>query len=528
MSAKLPTYPEDFSPDSLSWVQVSKKISDGLADAWFSNYEAKSVDEIFTNGELDYDEAGKLLFRHSLVPGNEYKIIPEFASTLKDRSLTSKVISTSKLGRKLLENISALGLLFEFDKKILLSDDQYLEVPEEVAMRGNLIWATYFESRFMQSFEIYEDAKGNEYCYWFSTVLYGTRPATEQRSQEVLTDRDDPESIYKLELTQEEIDRGVLTFEKLASKIHLPWLSKVLFYLGETPFPSSFVSMSRSMAYQGLDESDFPIPYLDIVAREKIFCSGTEPSKLGPPRPVGIDVIAPQQVRMGWLFSASDLESQRIILTTITDGLVRINSYLQDGYLNHNTADSAFYFDAVVASDNQLEYRFSQNGKQGGYSRWVPTPEVFEMLMQTRNFYSELQQSTKSPESHELDFAWITDEGVGNAEVAAAINDAIYYFLIPRKQWGGVEFYAQIAIALEVPNQSTNARCNWGIANFIEGDYEKAKMLFHSALEREDKFSEDEASYYLSVIYEKEGDKKQSEIYRQRCELAGGYTPTFM
>lgn len=528
MSAKLPTYPEDFSPDSLSWVQVSKKISDGLADAWFSNYEAKQVDEIFIHGEIDYEKLGKLLFKHSLVPGNQYQIIPEFASTLKDRSLTPKIISSSKLGKKLLENINALGLLFEFDKKILLSDDQYIEVPEEVAMRGNLIWATYFESRFIQSFEIYEDAKGNEYCYWFSTVLYGTRPAIEQRSQEVLADLDDPKSVYKLELTQEEVDRGVLTFEKLSSKIHLPWLSKVLFYLGETPFPSSIVSMSRSLAYEGLDESNFPTPYLDIVAREKILCSGVQPSKLGAPRPVGLDIIAPQQVRMGWLFTASDLGSQRIILTTITDGLVRINSYLQDGYLNHNTSDSAFYFDAVVASDNQLEQRFAQSGKQGGYSRWVPTTEVFEMLMQTRNFYSEVEESTKSPEDHESDFAWLTDEGVGNAEVATSINDAIYYFLIPRKQWGGVAFYAQTAIALEVPNQSTNARSNWGIANFMEGDYESAKSLFLAALEREDKFSEDEASYYLSVIYEKEGDKKRSEIYRKRCELAGGYSPTFI
>jgi tetratricopeptide (TPR) repeat protein len=286
--------------------------------------------------------------------------------------------------------------------------------------------------------------------------------------------------------------------------------------------------MSRSLAYEGLDESNFPTPYLDIVAREKIFCPGVQPSKLGAPRPVGLDIIAPQQVRMGWLFAASDLESQRIILTTITDGLVRINSYLQDGYLNHNTSDSVFYFDAVVASDNQLEQRFAQSGKQGGYSRWVPTTEVFEMLMQTRNFYSEVAESTKSPEDHESDFAWLTDEGVGNAEVAASINDAIYYFLIPRKQWGGVASYAQTAIALEVPNQSTNARSNWGIANFMEGDYESAKSLFLAALEREDKFSEDEASYYLSVIYEKEGDKKRSEIYRKRCELAGGYTPTFI
>jgi hypothetical protein len=48
------------------------------------------------------------------------------------------------------------------------------------------------------------------------------------------------------------------------------------------------------------------------------------------------------------------------------------------------------------------------------------------------------------------------------------------------------------------------------------------------ALERADKFAEDEASFYLSLIYGKEGDETKSEMYRKRCDDAGGYTPTFI
>jgi hypothetical protein len=520
-------YPEGFSEGSLTWMQVGKKIVDALADEWFATYAAKDLSAALTPAEIDYDEKGRIVLNTGIVEGNGYKIIPEFCSSLKKLDLEPVPIAMSTLGQSLLKNLKTLELLFDFDEKLLISDEEYLEIPHEVAMTANLPWATYFGSRFLQSFEIYKDSKGKEYCYWHSTVLFGTRPKMSYRSIEILADIDDRDSAVEIELSQEEIDRGVLTFGDWSTKIHIPWITKCLFYLGETPFPSSFVNMSRSIAYSGLDESKMPMPYVDIVYGSKVTCSATKQSKLGHAQYLGRDVIAPQQVRMGWMFTAEDLDSQKIILTTITEALVRINSYLQDGYLNHNAPDSSFCFDGVLGSDNQLSRKSAENGSQSGYSRWVPVPEVFELLEETEQIMDTLSKSTEPFEEHESEVAWVVDEGVGNKAVASAINDAIFYYFIPREQWGGLSFYASTAIAMNVPNQTTNAYSNWGIAEYTRGNYENATTLFLAALERIDKFAEDEASFYLSKIFEKQGKTDQAEIYRKRCEAAGGYTPTF-
>jgi tetratricopeptide (TPR) repeat protein len=69
---------------------------------------------------------------------------------------------------------------------------------------------------------------------------------------------------------------------------------------------------------------------------------------------------------------------------------------------------------------------------------------------------------------------------------------------------------------------------NWGISFFLRGKFDSAIAAFQSAIDREDKFCEDEASFYLSKIYEKQGDLVKSEEYRKRCEAAGGYEPTFL
>jgi hypothetical protein len=527
MTHKNADYPEGFSEGSLAWMQVGRKIVDALADEWFAAYPAIDLKDALSPSEIDYDKAARVVLKTGIVEGNEYKVIPQFCATLSTVDFEPVPFAKSSLGQNLIKNLKELELLFEFDEKLLINDKEYVEMPHEIAMTANLPWATYFGSRFLQSFEIYKDSKGKEYCYWYSTVLFGTRPKMPYRSIEILTDVNDPDSAIEVNLSQEEIDRGVLTFGDWSTKVNIPWLAKCLFYLGETPFPSSLVNMSRSIAYSGLDESKIPMPYVDVVLGSKVSCSATRKSKIGPAQYLGIDVIAPQQVRMGWLFTAEDFDSQKIILTTVTDALVRINSYLQDGYLNHNEPNSPFCFDGVLGSDNQLSRKSAENGSQSGYSRWVPVPEVFDLLEETGRVVDTLMESKKPPEEHESEIAWLVDEGVGNEAVTSAINDAMYYFFIPRKQWDGLSFYASTAVAMNAPNQSTNAYSNWGIAEYIRGDYVAAKTLFLTALDRADKFAEDEASYYLSLIYDKQGDSKQAAVYRKRCEAAGGYTPTF-
>jgi tetratricopeptide (TPR) repeat protein len=104
----------------------------------------------------------------------------------------------------------------------------------------------------------------------------------------------------------------------------------------------------------------------------------------------------------------------------------------------------------------------------------------------------------------------------------------MYSIFIPNEYWGAFDFYAPTAFRLDVKDQSTNAMSNWGVAHYIQGNFEMAIKCFEIALDREDKFAEDEASFYLSKIYEKQGDLAKSEEYRKRCEAAGGYEPTYI
>jgi tetratricopeptide (TPR) repeat protein len=203
-------------------------------------------------------------------------------------------------------------------------------------------------------------------------------------------------------------------------------------------------------------------------------------------------------------------------------------SYLEDGYLNHNTPGEPFQFDEVVFSDSQLERRFANDGNAGGYSKWIPTTQVMERILETDARAQALYGSLRSELGKKNDRMWIVDEGVGKAAVGSAINDSIFRYFLPEEQWGGVEWYALRAIEMEIHNETTNAISNWGLSKYLQGDYEFAILLFTRALDREDKFAEDESSFYLSKIYEKQGDLVKSEEYRKRCEAAGGYEPTYL
>jgi tetratricopeptide (TPR) repeat protein len=114
-----------------------------------------------------------------------------------------------------------------------------------------------------------------------------------------------------------------------------------------------------------------------------------------------------------------------------------------------------------------------------------------------------------------------------NQNLAMCINDIIFSFCIPSGEWAVIDSLAQKAVAVDAPDQTTNALSNWGIAKYVQGDSETAKTLFFQALDRADKFAEAEASFYLSKIFEQQGDLKQAKQFRNRCISAGGYEPTY-
>lgn len=58
------------------------------------------------------------------------------------------------------------------------------------------------------------------------------------------------------------------------------------------------------------------------------------------------------------------------------------------------------------------------------------------------------------------------------------------------------EFLVEEAISMEMHEQSITAICNLGAAYFVIGNLERSERTLKAALERPDKFAQDEASYF--------------------------------
>ena len=518
---------EELVRTSRKWPFVGRTLSNNLADSWFEEYTAKSVRESLLATETAYDEIAESVLDASLIVKSEFNLIPQFSIDLENLGYKLVPILQSSLGVKLMEVLKVNGLTFQLETKLMLNDFEYVDIAEESAFRINLGWDTDLGTRFNQMFQIYAKDDGQEYCYWHSAVLYASRPLLPRRTCEVRSGLEASDVTKEITLTDEEIERGAITFEQWSKKIHLPWLAKTLFYLAENPLRGSFFSLPRSTAFPDLEQVLWPIPHIQFEKKVQLVTIGTQSDGLKT-KHVAEPVLAPEQFQMGWLFGDSEPDVLWKTIKPITEGLIRISSYLQDGFLNHNDFEADLNFDAVVLSGNQFESRFAESASQGAYYRWIPTTEVFSLLEDTKQAWESSSDPGKSPSQRGSIYAWIADEGIGNVEVASSINEAIFQSLIPEKNWGAIEFYAPIALQMSVKDQSTKAMSNWGIAFYLQGKIELAITAFEIVLEREDKFAENEACFYLSKIYEKQGDLVKSEEYRKRCEAAGGYEPTFL
>ena len=518
---------EELVRASRKWPFVGRTLTNDLADSWFEEFTAKSVRNSLPAAETAYDEKAESMLDASLIVKNEFNLIPQFSIDLENLGYNLVPILQSTLGVKLMEVLKANGITFQLETQLMLNDFEYVDIAEESALRMYLGWDTDLGTRFNQIFQIYTKEGGQEYCYWHSAVLYASRPLLPRRTCEVRSGLEGSDATKEITLTEDEIERGVMTFEQWSTKIHLPWLAKTLFYLAENPVRGTFFSLPRSTAFPDLEQVRWPIPHIQIEKKVQLLTIGTQSDGLKT-KLVAEPVLAPEQFQMGWLFGDSEPDVLWKVIHPITNGLVRISSYLQDGFLNHNDFGSDLNFDAVVLSGNQFESRFAESASQGAYYRWIPTTEVFGLLEDTKQAWESSSDPGKSPSQRASIYAWIADEGIGNVEVASSINEGIIQSLIPEQNWSAIEFYAPIALQMNVKDQSTKAMSNWGIAFYLQGKIELAIAAFEIVLDREDKFAENEACFYLSEIFEKQGELTKSNHYRKRCEAAGGYEPTFL
>jgi hypothetical protein len=104
-----------------------------------------------------------------------------------------------------------------------------------------------------------------------------------------------------------------------------------------------------------------------------------------------------------------------------------------------------------------------------------------------------------------------------------AINTLIFSFFIPEKMWDKIGHYVAVAEEHNVPDQTTNAISNGAIALYLQGKVAESIVRFEMALNREDRFAESEASWWLSQIYKEQGNRDLYKEYKSRCKKAGGY-----
>jgi tetratricopeptide (TPR) repeat protein len=519
-SSKTPKYPDGFSEGSLSWSALSRTIVESLADLWFDAYGPVPILESMSKEAALDPKKFFDLFAPFLFGDNPVKIIPTFKKEYEDFGEIQK-IDESPLGKSLIATLDKLGVIWFYETAYPLDETTSIEMLD-AHDEGIAQWTSYFGMPVQQRFRVYKDKKGVETIVWFSQVLAATRPFEHLRIRSFEVDGEK----YESEVDEEEVSKGALTFGQWSTEFFIPSLAKKLFYLAETQFPSSLFSLPRTSAYSGLDEAKLPVPFLVNERRASaVGVFSDEGDSL-----LVTSTLLPNVISMGWAFTASDHESLDIIISRISDGLVRISSYLEDGYLNCNEPDNPYQFNRVVLSATVFDEECEAQQSALGLSRWIPVIRVGFLLNESnvRGAAANEAYGKGRDDKHRSEFAWLAEDGAG-AFVASAINTLVYSWLISEKRWDEIDRLLDAAARLNVKDQSTNALSNWAISYHLRGDEDTAIRIFGEALEREDRYAEREATYFLALIWDSKGDKKKADEYRARCDAAGGYSsPDFM
>jgi tetratricopeptide (TPR) repeat protein len=515
-SSKPPKYPEGFAEGSLSWSAVSRTIVEGLADQWFDSYGPVPIIESLPRAASEDQKKAFDWFAPFLFGEKPVKVIPAFRKEFEDFGELQKM-DESPLGKSLIATLDKLGVVWFFETAYPLDEKTSVE-RLDAHDEGIAQWTSYFGMPVQQRFRVYKDKKGVETIVWFSQVLAATRPFEHLRTRSIEVDGEK----FLTEVDEEEVSKGALTFGQWSTALFIPSLAKKLFYLAETQYPSSLFALPRTSAYSGLDEAKLPVPFLVNERRASavgVFEDEGDSLLL-------TSTLLPNVISMGWAFRSSDHESLDIIISRISDGLVRINSYLEDGYLNCNGVDNPYQFDRVVLSASVFDSGSETQNSALGLSRWIPVIRVGFLLNDSNVRASAANEAYKKTRDDKLrsEFAWIATDGAG-AFVASAINTLVYVWLLPEERWYEIDRLLDAAVRLNVKDESTNALSNWAISFYLRGDEESAIRVFREALDRQDGFAEAEASYFLALIWDSKGDKNKADIYRARCEAAGGYSP---
>ena len=516
-SSKQMTTPEGFTEGSISWKNISLAAIDGVADTWFEEYKPVPLTQTLRKGALDADP--KIVdyandFAFFLVGENEPLVIPNLEINLND--LGEQIdLTEGTLGPAIIATLEGAGVIWRYETMFPLNHAQSVEFPNDKTL-GISQWQSYFGLPLEQMFRVFRNAAGKETCLWSSKMLAATRPFEHLTTREIINPEDG--DTYTAEVGPGSIAKGALTFGEWSTKFFIPEFAKRLFYLAETPFPSNvFMSFGRNLAFgEEVAPENYPRPV--IINSPQTHARGAFDFD-GSGGYLASGTIMPHVVEMGWTFSTTNQEEILKILGVITDGLTRITSILEDGFLNYRTDEYGYPYDDVLLSATKFNSDYVQGGDAQGLSYWIPVVRLGIALNESNQRAADAVDNDNVKEQW-----WVASNGVGMF-VPNAINSLVFSSLIPEGQWGVIDQFLDASVRMNVLNESTNSLSNWGIAKFKQGLVEEAIDKFEEALARPDKFSEAEASYWLSEIWKQKGDSAKAAQYRARCDAAGGYDP---
>jgi hypothetical protein len=511
------TNAEGMSENALRWETLARQITDPLAQDWFSDLEPISVlraIEPRTVNEGLFQMITPFSAKEEPNDENVNKVIPEL---IREQSEFGEplLIKDTYLGKQTMLALERAGITWNYEGDNG-STEGILNETKAVAM-----WLSAFGLPVVQSFEIFS-RNGEEFCYWSAPQLIATRAFEHIYTVDLADEEDGSNSFIALSSGDPESDNLDLTFGEWSTHIYVPILAQSLLYLAETPFPSSMLNLPRHLAFPDLDIQKLPIPRLRIRRNEFVF--GAIDNGFKNSRPESDGSHFPMVIDFGWEFNCTETDDILVILNNITNGLVNISTYLEDGFLNHCDSKSSFSWDWALFSACIFNSSYVEGESHFGFSYWLPATFAGAVANTSRVLHTKLDQA--SGDDRIILAEELALDGVGYFAVCG-INALVFNHLrnIEGDKWFCYEFLDS-AVRLDMLNESTNALSIWGIIKFENGELAEAKQKFEAALDRQDRYAEAEASHYLSLIFAQENNLELSERFKQRCQAAGGYKPS--
>jgi hypothetical protein len=478
---------EDGTPKGHSWGVMTRAVTTGLGQSWFQEFSTMPIPDwvareapskFMAKSRIEPDTSGSSVKLVEAMVGQlswyqEGVVFPELLRQSEDIG-TPTLFSQSSLAPKILKFFGDRGVSGE-EIPILAMGSNIAEIGETTMWVGG--WATSFGTRTNTWFEIRKSEDGTESACFHTNLAISTRVP----------------------------DRW------LSEVFSIPAQAHALLYTAETQFPTSIMTMSRSMTWRDVPADVIPTPFL-AFERNGLCCVNFGDSGQGQ---IQTDFAGyPVVLSAGYLIPESSEEHFDEIIPIVVDTLTNLASIVEDGFRNYRNATTPVSFDHVLGSEYVImpEDSIEEGVSTGGYARWVPETHLGELVKVSRERYQQACQMPTGPEAKAL-LDWVVAEGAG-AVVGGAINSLVYSYLLPGRDFERAERLLKRAIAMEILYESPNAQANLGQVYLAQNRRDEARAVFEAAAAQEwDKFAVSEASYFLGLMAMEDGDRDEAQAH---------------